>query len=370
MKKRVSKLAALGLIIAMLASLIACSGPGTSNPAPSSSNAAPAPSSSAATPSTTEAGPDPDRPLKIAMCLEIVADDFYIPCKVGGEDAAKEDGNTEVYWLGPQSADATQLLSIIDTQIQSGIDGLCIQAGNPDSLRTVVDKAHEKGIPVMLFNNTKEFDGYDGSVGMQPKVAGEGIAKQIETILSGDSDWSAKLGIEKGATPSGKIAFFLNLPGSWNQEGRIAAAKEYLAKYSGIEDLGTYDITVQGTAYAMSVVENVITANPDVRVLMSACAPATQAAAQVVQNLGLQDQILVIGMDTLEKTLQLVKEGALPMAINQDPYNQGYLPVKYIIEYIREGKEIPKVTSTELKFIYADGVDAFLEYEKEIRAKS
>lgn len=38
-----------------------------------------------------------------------------------------------------------------------------------------------------------------------------------------------------------------------------------LGQYSGIEDVGSYDITSQGVAYAMEVVKNVITANPDIK---------------------------------------------------------------------------------------------------------
>lgn len=303
--------------------------------------------------------------LKIAMCLELPNIDFYTASKAGGIDAAAEDGNAEILWLG--SEDVSELLNIIEQQIDAGIDGLCIQASNPASLITAIDKANAAGIPCVVFNNTMEYDGYDGCVGMDPAVAGEGIGKKIESILSGNDKWSTKLGIESGSVPEGKIAFFLDAPGAYNLEGRKEGVMDVLGQYSDIEDIGSYDITSQGVAYAMEVVKNVITANPDIKVLCSVCSDGTSAIGLVIEELGLGDQVLGIGMDTNETTLSLVKSGVLPVAFNQDPYSQGYLPVKQIIDYIRNGTEIPKVTSTELITIGPDDVDEFLKLEESFK---
>lgn len=322
------------------------------------------------TDSTTQAADDAppaetesmeDKHLTIAMCLELPNIDFYTASKAGGIDAAAADGNAEILWLG--SEDVSELLNIIEQQIDSGVDVLCIQASNPASLINVIDKANAEGIPCIVFNNTMEYDGYDGCVGMDPIVAGEGIGKEIENILSGEGEWAEKLGIAAGSVPEGKIAFFLDAPGAYNLEGRKEGVMNILGKYEGIVDVGSYDITSQGIAYAMEVVKNVITANPDIKVLCSLCSDGTAAIGLAIQELGLEDQVLAIGMDTNETTLSLVKDGVLPMAFNQDPYNQGYLPVAQIIDYLRNGTEIPKVTSTDLITIQAEDVDTFLELE-------
>lgn len=345
MKKTLKRLGAFSFAIALLATLAAC---GAKKPAE-----APAAPGDATTDHLT-----------IAMCLELPNIDFYTASKAGGIDAAAADGNAKII---TGSEDVSELLSIIETQIDAGVDGICIQASNPDSLKNVIDKADKKGIPCIVFNNTMEYDGFDGCVGMDPLVAGAGIGEKIELILSGADDWSAKLGIAKDTVPQGKIAFFLDSPGAYNLEGRREGVLNVLNKYDGIEDVGVYDITSQGIAYAMEVVQNVITANPDIKVLCSVCSDGTAAAALAVQNLGLEEQILVIGMDTNETTLNLVKEGVLPCAFNQNPYDQGYIPVEQIIKNIREGIEIPPVTSTELVTIYADGVDSFLELEQSFK---
>lgn len=360
MKRSVSRMMALALALMMLLAATACGGvvsdeqSGTSSPAPDANT-----SSGAGGESTA------DKHLRIAMCLELPNIDFYTASKAGGIDAAAADGNAEILWLG--SEDVSELLNIIEQQIDAGIDGLCIQASNPASLINVIDKANAAGIPCVVFNNTMEYEGYDGCVGMDPAVAGQGIGEKIESILSGNDEWSAKLGIQPGSTPEGKIAFFLDAPGAYNLEGRREGVMNVLSAYDGIKDVGSYDITSQGIAYAMEVVKNVITANPDIRVLCSVCSDGTAAVGLAIQELGLEDQVLAIGMDTNETTLSLVKDGVLPVAFNQDPYNQGYIPVAQIIDHIRNGTEIPKVTSTDLMVIDASGVDEFLALESSFK---
>ena len=311
---------------------------------------------------TTAATTSAAKTFKIAMCLELPFIDFFVPTRIGAMDAAKEYG-VELDWVGPETAEVSKLISIIETEIDSGVDAIAIQAGNPEALKSVVDKAKAKGIPVMVFNNTMEYAGYDGFVGMQPAVAGKAIGEEIVKILSGKSEWSAKMGIADGATVEGKIAYLTDLPGAYNLEGRIQGMRDALKTYTGIKDIGVFDVGTQGMAQAKSVVENIITGNPDIRVIAAAASGATAAAGLVVQEKGIQNKTLVIGMDLLTQTLQLVKDGVIPVAVGQDPYNQGYLPVKFLAEFLKNGTAIPKVSSTDVEIVTIDNVDEIIARE-------
>lgn len=367
MSKKIFKLCSVIMcLMFLIVSFMGCQAPNT--PSASSSASTSTSVSVSQEPVISDASAEtPKKMIKIAMCLEVPFIDFFVPTRIGAMDAAKEYG-VDLVWQGPETADITKLLSIIETQIDAGVDGIAIQAGDPNALKTAVDKAKAKGIPVMIFNNTMEYEGFDGFVGMQPEVAGKAIGDQIVNILSGKSEWSKKMGIADGATVSGKIAYLTDLPGAYNLEGRIKGIRDVLAAYPEIKDLGMYDCTTQGMAKSKEVVENIITANPDIRVIAAAASGATAAAGLVVQEKKMESKTLVIGMDLLTQTLQLVKDGIIPVAVGQDPYNQGYLPVKFLAEKILNGKEIPKVTSTEVEIVTSANVDEIIKREADYLA--
>lgn len=302
--------------------------------------------------------------LKIAIISQFPYIDFFVPTRIGALDAGKEYG-VDVIWQGPETQDVSKLISIVETQIDAGIDGLAIQAANPAALKVVLDKAEEKGIPVICFNNTKVYEGYDGFVGIEPEYVGEFIGETAVKILQGEGAWAKEVGYDGTSKPQGQVAYLHDNPGAYNVEGRVKGMKTVMDQHSGIQDIGTYDVTQQGMAKAKEVVENIITANPNTKLFLSAAAPSTAAAGMIVKEKNLVGKTIVVGMDLLEDTLRLIQEGVIAAAVGQDPYNQGYLPVKLLVENLRDDKPIPKVTSTEPEVVDISNVDDVIKREAE-----
>lgn len=77
---------------------------------------------------------------------------------------------------------------------------------------------------------------------------------------------------------------------------------------------------------------------PDMNAVLCTSAYDVQAAAKIKVEMGLDDMIL-IGYDDQEETLNFIRQGVINGIIVQDPYNMGYMSVKLLKDYM-DGKTL------------------------------
>ena len=236
------------------------------------------------------------------------------------------------------------------------MDGLVVQAGDPPQLKPVLDKAREMGVPVINTNNANIYDGYTGFVGLDPQVAGLKLAENLIEVLKGNGPWAQKHNVKFDDLSKVQIAYLINIPGSANLENRIIGMRNYLSEnYPEIVDLGKFDSTTKVPS-AKEVVDNLITANPDVTVFVCCASTPTVAAGSAVKDRGLTGKVAVVGMDLLPETLMLIDDGVIAFTLGQQQYMQGYMPVKLLAEHLINGAEIPKVWQPEVEVVTMENV--------------
>ena len=305
--------------------------------------------------------------LRIAAVFQLGFIDFFAPTRKGAEDAAKKFG-VEFKWLGPSDKSIQTQISIIETLLSKGIDGLVVESIEPASLLPIVRRAQSMGIPVVVTNDIMpDAPGYDGYCGADALAIGKLQGQQLEQSLLGKSPWAKKFG-GKPRPMAGEVAFVLDAPGAKNLEGRVEGARKYLEKFPKIKDVGKYDGTVS-LEKGVEVITNIITAHPDLTAIISAASGTTVAAAMAVRERNLQGKVMVVGMDLLPQELQLIKDGIIQVTIGQNPYLQGYLPVEAICEYLINNKPIKKKMATDLEVVDISNVDEIIAREKSFTAK-
>ncbi len=80
--------------------------------------------------------------------------EFWKTIHAGALKAAKELGNVEVIWQGPQKEDdrVTQI-QLIQSAIAAGVDGIVLAPLDARALVEPVEAAVAKGIPVVIFDS-------------------------------------------------------------------------------------------------------------------------------------------------------------------------------------------------------------------------
>jgi simple sugar transport system substrate-binding protein len=78
-------------------------------------------------------------------------------------------------------------------------------------------------------------------------------------------------------------------------------------------------------------------AHPEVKAILCTGQSDTEGVGLAVERGFVGKGYLVAGFDLSEETLRLIKAGIIRLAIDQQPYVQGYYPVVQLAQYCRYG---------------------------------
>ena len=78
--------------------------------------------------------------------------------------------------------------------------------------------------------------------------------------------------------------------------------------------------------------KRLLTENSNIKVLYTTNTNTTLGACQAVEEMDLADSVTVVGFNSDEQELKYIRTGVLDGTIIQNPYNMGYLGVRYAIQ--------------------------------------
>jgi rhamnose transport system substrate-binding protein len=86
--------------------------------------------------------------LTVAMMPKSKGNAYFIACKKGADEAAKELG-IKLIWDGPTDPDPAGQNNIVDGWITRGVDVIAVAVENREGMSSVLKKARAKGIKVV-----------------------------------------------------------------------------------------------------------------------------------------------------------------------------------------------------------------------------
>ena len=98
-----------------------------------------------------------DKQLTIAMMPKSKGNAYFISCRKGAEQAAKELG-VKLLWDGPTEPDPAKQNEIVETWITRGVDVIAVSVENREGLSTALRKAKDKGIKIITWDADAEPD--------------------------------------------------------------------------------------------------------------------------------------------------------------------------------------------------------------------
>lgn len=138
-------------------------------------------------------------------------DSFWDLVRKGAETAAKKDNIELRYSNDPEAPNQANL---VQSAIDSGVDGIAVTLAKPDAMRAAVDAAAAKGIPVVAFNagmdswmemGVKEYFGRTASSPARGSATGSALKVRPRRCVSSKSrggTWTSK-----PAAPASGIPF-------------------------------------------------------------------------------------------------------------------------------------------------------------------
>jgi rhamnose transport system substrate-binding protein len=249
--------------------------------------------------------------MTIAMMPKSKGNAYFVACRKGAEEAAKEL-NVKLLWDGPTDPDPAKQNEVIDTWITRGVDVLAVAVENRDGISTVLRKARQKGIKVVTWDADAATDARDFLVNQAtPEGIGYTLMDCAAEVMEGKGEFAI---ITASLTAANMI--------EW--QGHIKA--RLAEKYPDIKlvDLRPCD-DLQKKAYEEA--NTILNAHPKVKLIMGICSPAVPGAAEAVKQSGRKD-VHVIGLSLPNDNKAYVHEGITKYVILWNTADLGYLAVR------------------------------------------
>jgi simple sugar transport system substrate-binding protein len=284
---------------------------------------------------------DTPRATVAMITHEVPGDSFWDLIRKGAQAAADKDNIELRYSNDPEAPNQANL---VQTAIDSGVDGIALTLAKPDAMAPAVKAALAKNIPVVAFNSG--FDnwkamGVQEYFGQDEKLAGVAAGERLN---------------KDGAK---KIVCVIQEQGQVALESRCGGVKESFKGGFEILNVNSKD---------MPSVESTITAklqqDKSIDHVVALGAPIALAAVQSKDNAGSNAEIVTF--DTNAALVDAIKAGDVKWAVDQQPFLQGYLAIDSLWLYINNKNLIGggEATLTGPSFIDESNIDSVADLAK------
>ena len=256
------------------------------------------------------AAPAPKRRPVIAVMPKAKGDPYFVSCRAGAEEAAKELG-VELIWDGPTSLDAAKQNELVENWITRKVDVIAVAVENRGGISSVLRKARERGIRVVTWDSDAEPDARDYFVN---QATSEGIGNTL-------TDEAARLLGGKG-----EFAVITGALSAANQNEWIAFIRKRLADRYPDLTLATIRPSDDDRDKAFAETQTIMRVFPAVRLVMAISAPAVPGAAEAVRQANRRD-VNVIGLSLPNINKPYVHGGWVQTVVLWNTRDLGYLTV-------------------------------------------
>jgi simple sugar transport system substrate-binding protein len=248
-------------------------------------------------------GESADADLTFTVITHGSAGDAFWDVVQNGAEAAGADLAISVDYQS--DGEPQRQAQLIDAAVNQGVDGIVVSMANPGALQDSVEAAVEAGIPVVTINSggdrSAEF-GAIGHVGQDETIAGRAAGRQLAA---------------DGAT---SVLCVVHEAGNIGLEERCAGASE---GFGGVVTPVQVDVNdLQG---AQSTITSQLQGDPGIDAVLTLNSAVAAVAVAAAEDAGSEVQIATFDLD--QDVITGIQDGTIAFAVDQQQYEQGYLPV-------------------------------------------
>jgi ribose transport system substrate-binding protein len=288
----------------------------------------PAPASSpAASPAAAPAiGRAPGK--KIGLALSTLNNPFFVSLREGAQRAADQAG-AELVVVDAANDNAKQADQIANF-ITQRLDVILVNPTDSDAIVPSVQKANDAGIPVIALD----------------RAANGG---NLASFIASNNVEAGKLGAQlllEAVPQDAKVAMLVGIPGASAARDRGKGFTDALAD-SSVTSKGVTLVAQQVANFArdqaLNVMENILTANPDLAGVFCQNDEMALGAVQAIRARGLAGKVAVVGVDGIADAIAAIKAGEMFGTIAQQPELMGELGVANAVKILTGQTPEPRV---------------------------
>lgn len=274
----------------------------------------------------------------IAVIPKGNSDIFWQSVHAGAVKAAREL-NVEVAWDGPATeTDYGVQLQKVDAMLSRGVDAIALAPSDRTSMVTVVNRAADRKVPVIIFDSGIDTDRFIAQVATDNYKAGQMGGERMGKILNG----------------KGKVVIVAVKPGAASTEAREKGFEDVIhQKFPGIQILDKrYGMSL--VSQSLVVAENMLTAHPDLDGIFASNESTSIGATQALRSR--PRKVKLVGFDFTPTLLDDLKSGLIDSLVIQNPFEMGYQTVITAVQHL-DGKPVKKIVDMAPRLISLENLN-------------
>jgi simple sugar transport system substrate-binding protein len=250
-----------------------------------------------------------------------VGNPFWIVVIKGMDDACSLL-NADCEWLADPVDNVDDMAGYWDSALARQNDGIGTTVPNPEVIRDAVGRAAEAGVPVIVFNTADPNAGTPDAldtlfyIGANEFLGGRSNANRVLAEAA-----AAGVEITKGVCPIQEV-------GHSGLEARCAGVESVFAEAGIPVDRLTISNDVTASA---GVLQDYFTANPDTNAAFMLGPNPSSSLNLYFQQAGVMPgEVFATTHDTSSEIYQMIQDGYLVQAVDQQPYLQGFETIMWL----------------------------------------
>jgi ribose transport system substrate-binding protein len=270
--------------------------------------------------------------LRFAVIPKGTSHQFWKSVHAGAEAAAKELGDVEVIWKGPETeADTAGQIAVVKNFITNRVDGIVLAPNHSEALVDVVAEANAESIPVVIF---------DSGLGKGPSIV---------SYIATDNHKGGQLAAQTliaAMNKQGNVILLRYKEGSESTEQREKGFLDEIAKTPAIKVLSSDQYAGTTTEEAMTSATNLLNKyRDDVTGIFAVCEPNCNGTLEALVQTGLSGKVKFVAFDSSESLIKGLDEKTVAGIVLQDPFAMGRESVLALSRSIK-GEKVDAVIGT------------------------
>jgi rhamnose transport system substrate-binding protein len=257
--------------------------------------------------------------ITVALLPKSKGNAYFISCKAGAEKAAKALG-VDLLFDGPTTTDPAKQNEIVENWITLGVDVIAAACDNKEGISTALRKAQAKGIKVITYDADAMPDARTFFVNQAtPDGIGHTLMDEAARLLNNEGEFAIILATLTAANQQ-----------EWRKHIEARLAEKYpKMKIVAVRPCDDLKDKAQSEATAL------LSAHPNLKLLMNICSPAVPGAAEAVKQAGKVGKVKVIGLGLPSENRRYVKEGVTDSVILWKTEDLGALTVEAAVALVK-----------------------------------
>lgn len=276
---------------------------------------------------------------------------FWETPRMGAEDAG-EELDIKLSFDASETEDIKAQVNYVKNAVSRKVDAIMIApVSDDDELAEALQSAQSNGIKVITIDSDIREEARSSCISTNNTYAGAIAARQAAELLGGH----------------GSIGIVTHTPTASNAIERKGGFTSQIDKYNAEAEETVLDIVA--TENGNSIISEskdaalkLMNDHPDIKVIFATNQSATIGTCMAVDELDKADTVHVLGFDSFQSKEdsksadEYMESGVLDGFILQNPYNEGYLGVRYANDLIN-GQSIAGAVDTGATLVTKDNIN-------------